>query len=327
MPRVPVVRSVASGLALLPLLLLGGRDSFGSSAGRDVSAVRIASPPTSFVGDAAPAPAGVSARWQSLSRRVGEGVSGLAARQDIGTVGVYLFDLAGGGTVAINEKKRYVAASLVKVPLLIACLRQAQAQPGYLEKTIIYRGLEDPASASYSFPPKLLVEAGRKYTVRELIERVAVYSDNGAYFLLRKSLDPKHLEAVLRATGNADLVDEAGDAGISPEGLGRMFRLLYDETLLGGGRSDWLLRLLSKAYFREGLVAGLPGSYAVAHKYGEFRIVQRGRTVVQLHDGGIVYHPGHPYVLCVFTSGWDIRAQAAVIAEIARLVDGEISSL
>lgn len=315
------------GVSLFSLALLGDWGSTWCSAGQEGHPVRAAAPPASFVGKSAPPQTGASAQWQSLSRRLREFVSAREARQEVSTVGVYLFDLAGGGTAAINEKMRYVAASLFKAPLMIACLRQSRAQPGYLEKRLTFPGWSDPSFENYSYPPEKLLERGKNYSVRELIERVATYSDNGAAALLRDSLDPRYFDEVLRATGNSDFFDEEGEAGISPEGLGQTFKLLYDKQFLGDGMSEWLLRTMSKAYFREGLAAGLPEGVAVAHKYGEYVNVKRGRTVVQLHDGGIVYRQGRPYVLCVFTSGWNLKAQATVIAEIARMVDGEISRL
>ena len=61
---------------------------------------------------------------------------------------------------------------------------------------------------------------------------------------------------------------------------------------------------MTQTSFTEGLVAGVPSSTPVAHKFGIVSFF-RGTTVTsrELHDCGIVYAPSHPYLLCVMTRG------------------------
>lgn len=70
-----------------------------------------------------------------------------------------------------------------------------------------------------------------------------------------------------------------------------------------------------------GLVAQLPSSVKVAHKYGERGIYEDTQlTGIELHDCGIVYAPGSLYYLCVMTRGKDTSKLAKVISSISAAV-------
>lgn len=136
-----------------------------------------------------------------------------------------------------------------------------------------------------------------------------------------------------------------------------LFRALYNGNYLSWNLSERAMQLLSLTRWNDGLVAGLhegvsddsdtgasttadalgtntisdpdaTDSTAVAHKFGEYTSQLTDGTVVsrELHDCGVVYFPGKPYLLCIMTKGNDFRAQAGVISTISRLtynyVDG-----
>lgn len=86
--------------------------------------------------------------------------------------------------------------------------------------------------------------------------------------------------------------------------------------------SERALNLLSRVEFNEGISKGLPSNTIFAHKFGERELAN---GVSQLHDCGIVYYPGHPYVICVMTRGSDFKTLSDTIAEISRITFSEIS--
>jgi len=59
-------------------------------------------------------------------------------RGDASSVSVYLRHLNYGTWIGINEDENYAAASLIKVPLMIAYLRMAEKNPLVLKKEIKY---------------------------------------------------------------------------------------------------------------------------------------------------------------------------------------------
>ena len=83
--------------------------------------------------------------------------------------------------------------------------------------------------------------------------------------------------------------------------------------------SEKALGLLQKSEFHKGLVAGVPSGTIVAHKFGE----RDGLTIgeKQLHDCGIIYYPGNPYLLCVMTRGDNFDELAGVVFD----VDGDVN--
>jgi hypothetical protein len=80
--------------------------------------------------------------------------------------------------------------------------------------------------------------------------------------------------------------------------------------------SEKALAYLARTDYRKGLVAGVPPTIAVAHKFG----LRRMNEMKQLHDCGIVYYPDHPYLLCVMTSGPVPDYLDTTIADISRFI-------
>ena len=83
-----------------------------------------------------------------------------------------------------------------------------------------------------------------------------------------------------------------------------------------------LEKLLSKAEFNEGLVAGVPQNITVAHKFGERNF---NNQTFQLHDCGVIYAK-RPYLLCIMTKGPDFKDLSSAIKQISSKVYTEFTS-
>ena len=82
------------------------------------------------------------------------------------------------------------------------------------------------------------------------------------------------------------------------------------------------MQILSKTSFNKGMVAGLPKGVSISHKFGE-----RGfsdSNIKQLHECGIVYMAGSPYLVCVMTRGTDFDQLSSVIADISGIIYKEV---
>jgi beta-lactamase class A len=73
--------------------------------------------------------------------------------------------------------------------------------------------------------------------------------------------------------------------------------------------------LLAKSNFKEGMVAGLPQGIKLVHKFGEGGDVN---GELQLHETGIIYMPGGPYLITIMTKGNDLQQLAAIIAALTK---------
>src|SRR5690606_15209166 len=95
------------------------------------------------------------------------------------SVSVYFRDLQQGPTFGINEKDNFAPASLLKVPLLLAYLSLKENNSDLFNQKLSYEGsLETFAQTASSSSPLL---PNKEYSIGDLVERMIVNSDNGAY--------------------------------------------------------------------------------------------------------------------------------------------------
>lgn len=230
--------------------------------------------------------------------------------------GVYYRDLNNGPWFGIDEQTEFSPGSLLRVPLLMSLYRKANTDSTILSKEVQYEGAG--SSAEQEFAASDPIVAGKTYTVSELAEHMITHSDNNAALLLFKILGFDTVSETYRDLGLAP-PQSGKDYQITVRDYATFFRLLFNATYLPPKDSERALATLARSDFKEGLVAGVPSGTAVAHKFGERRVIGTGE-LQQLHDCGIVYALKHPYVLCVMTQGSDIHQLATVIAEVSRIV-------
>lgn len=216
-------------------------------------------------------------------------------------IGVYYRDLENGHWMGVNEKEKFHPASLYKLPIMLAYLKNKTRTERETQK-LVYPG----APAIEEHPEYDLknseLQTGQSYTLKELIEKMIVSSDNGAKNLLLSALDPNYLKDTFSDLGIN--VPQSEQDEITPQNYSLFLRILYNASFVNARSSEWALDLLSRSTFRDGLVAGLPPDTQIAHKYGIYAEYQ-GKEIkaVELHDCGIIYKGANPSLLCVMTRG------------------------
>lgn len=234
---------------------------------------------------------------------------------DLQTASVYVRTLIDGKWTSVNRSERYSPASLYKAVLLIAYLKKAETQSGILQEKTIFGGSIEKEQGD-EFEPMV---KGHTYTVWELLERLIIYSDNDAKNLLHQHLDLAYINHVFSDL-SLPVPDEDDNGDITTVDLYSIFfRVLYNATYLNKPMSEMALQLLSKVDFRKGIVAGIEADIPVAHKFGH-RVVANaigGHATEQLHDCGIVYHPKHPYFICIMTKGYTVPKLEDIIARLS----------
>jgi beta-lactamase class A len=255
---------------------------------------------------------------EPLKRVIEKTIQDQIDKRWISDASVYFRRLNSGKWFSVRSVEKFSPASLLKVPLMIAVLREEELKPGFAKKRLKLSG--PPISGKMqNFKPSKVLEAGKYYTVDELLYRLVVYSDNDADTLLWSALNPVLLEKTfteLRVP--SPFGHQPEDDFLSVEAFATFFRVLYNATLLSKDMSEKALDLLTKAEFKEGLVAGIPSNLAVAHKFGE-RVFGQNGEVKELHDCGIVYYPDHPYLLCVMTKGSSFEYLDDVIEKVSHI--------
>jgi beta-lactamase class A len=244
-------------------------------------------------------------------------------------VSVYFRELNDGRTFSIGKTEEYFPASLMKVPIMMSLLKEAEANPQILKHGITYNKAE--LKTIQNDIPKTL-ELGKTYSVDELLSRMIIYSDNISTNLLENFVKINDLEKTFTDLGMQDPyrgVDQSRMVGtstkymISAETYASFFRVLFNASYLSRPLSEKALSLLAQSDFKEGLVAGVPAGIKVAHKYG-IRTTGAQGEIKQMHDCGIVYYPDQPYLLCIMTSGKSYAYLDDAIKEISRIIYQEI---
>ena len=240
-------------------------------------------------------------------------------------VSVYFRELNDGPWFAIGDTEKFRPASLLKVPLMIAVLKQAETDPRFLKRTVRF---DAPEIASLPNPASKPLVFGRTYTVEELLQQMIVYSDNIATYLLDNVVDLDILRQTYRDLGLPNpyyrlsappVVMASPEYTISAHDYASFFRILYNASYLSKPMSDKALRLLSATDFKTGLSAGVPAGIKVAHKWGT-HLSGANQEIKQFHDCGIVYYPEHPYLLCVMSVGASMEYLDDAVAAVSRAV-------
>lgn len=235
-------------------------------------------------------------------------------------VSVYFRDLNLGPWMGINEKENFSPASLLKVPIMIAALKVAEKEPGFLKKKIAYIQLLDRNTVP-NIKDGRAIKIGNSYTIEDLIERMIADSDNEAKELLLQNLKEDLVLKVMTDIGININSNTAGDF-VSVKEYSGCFRLLFNATYLNKDLSEKALSILTKTTFNKGILAGIPPGVTVAHKFGERAYFET--DIKQLHECGIVYKGENPYLLCVMTRGNDFEKLTSIIAGISAIVYKEV---
>lgn len=213
---------------------------------------------------------------------------------------LYFRNLNNGPWFWINENELFFPASLIKLPILIMYLHWLEDNPWVFNQKI---KVTEVSNVPQVYPWEESLESWKEYSVKELLEHLIIYSDNSAINPLLSIL-PKAVQ--IKVFGDL-WVPIPTDQGyqLSTRDYASFFRILYNASYLSKWLSEDALVLLSKATFKEWLRANIPESVLISHKFWEREIVDENWAIHrQLHDCGIVYHPGYPYLLCIMTK-WD----------------------
>ncbi len=222
------------------------------------------------------------------------------------------------GFFAINRDDKYAPASLLKVVIMVAFFKEAETESSILNSELTYTpNISNLDDQPFDTATKLVID--KKYTVEDLINRMIIDSDNGAMNLLLSDMTDAYLNKVYLDLGlKGPEINSVYTISVSDYSL--FFRILYNATYLSHEYSEKALSILSKATFKDGIVAGLPQGTIVSQKFGE-HINTQGTVIdsIELHNCGIVYLPNNPYLICVMTKGKNYDDLAAFIKDVSSL--------
>lgn len=236
-------------------------------------------------------------------------------------ISLYYRDLNNGPWFGINEEEKFSPASLLKIPVAMALMKYAEDNQGALDKKIIPTPEQITMNQNQNITFEGVLEAGKEYTLFEVMESMLKKSDNSAVYVIYDNLPENYINNVFLSMGVP--YENAGqEVFLRVKDYASFFRVLFNSSYLNRENSEKLLEILTGIDYKNGLTAGiLDKNIIISHKFGE-RILGNS---FQLHDCGIIYYPDNPYLLCIMTKGHDFYKQQTAIQIISKFIYNKIS--
>lgn len=242
-------------------------------------------------------------------RSIADGANGIS-------LGVSVYDYLSGGSWSFEGDRWFHAASIIKLPVLIALFDGIDQGRFSLYSRLHVRNrfLSVPDREPFRVDPSRDADAdvhaaiGRTMRLGELAERMIVRSSNLATNLLINLIGVDQIGNVcerLQISGvdvrRAVEDDRAFASGINnrmtPNGACALLRAIVGADSISPESSTRMLETLSQQQFAGTIGPGLPDKIRqaarVAHKTGDISTVS--------HDAGVVFLPGRPpYLVAIF---------------------------
>ncbi len=226
-----------------------------------------------------------------------------------GRFALYFEDLESGAWLGINEREKFIPASLLKMPTLVAVLKKVQGGDITLDQKVSLQQ-EDLDLRSGTLGLK---GAGYEISIRELLVEMLKESDNTAFFTFnRRILSEQDVVEARLAMGLPPPTNQM--TLLSPKEYMNIFRALYFSTYLRRPFSELALSMLLETDFNSQIPAGLPKDVKVSHKVGMWR------DGSYFHDCGIIYLQNKDYMLCIMSMNTTQVESDRVMQETSKVI-------
>lgn len=243
-------------------------------------------------------------------------IQGLAAAQPGLTPGMFFLNLDTGAYLDLAGRETFAAASMIKVPVLVAFFQDVDAGKIRLDEQLVMR----PDLVAAGSGEMQYKSAGSQFSALDTATKMIVISDNTATNILidrlggATALNQRFQSWGLTTTVIRNLLaDLEGTNTTSPQDLTQLITLVSQGDLLSLQSRDRLLEIMRQTVTKTLLPQGLSKGATIAHKTGDI-----GSMV---GDTGLIHLPnGQRYVATVMVKRPhnDPRAQA-LIRQVSRL--------
>jgi beta-lactamase class A len=196
------------------------------------------------------------------------------------TYGIVILDPSSGETVAMGADQRFLAASLNKLPVLMALYRAAASGQVDLDDKITMQASDVQAYGTgvlFTYP------VGHTMTLRECARLLIKESDNTAWKMLDRYLGRAYIRAELYRVG-AYSTEYWIPNTTTPNDVLIMLEKISDPSYTTPALSAEMLDLMANTSFEDRLPQPLPEGLRVSHKIGSY-----GST---FSDAGIILPEG-----------------------------------
>lgn len=204
------------------------------------------------------------------------------------TPGVFIVDLDSGDFFSLNGDQTFAAASMIKVPVLVAFFQDVDAGKIRLDEVLtLQQG--DLASGSGDMQ---FAGVGTQYSALETATNMIVISDNTATNMLirrlggMEALNQRFREWGLQQTVIHNLLpDLEGTNTVSPKELSSLIARVSEGELVSMKSRDRLLNIMEQTVNNSLLPAGLGDGASIAHKTGDIGSLAGDTGLVDMPNG------------------------------------------
>ncbi len=256
---------------------------------------------------------------EGLRNKIEQYIWEVKKSQQVDEVTVYFRKLNGGSWFCINPNETYNPASMSKIIYLITYLKEAESNPSVLNKKIYFA--RHFSEGNHANIVDFALKENSYYTVKELLLYMIKNSDNDATLLLSQNMN-QNIYKDLFTDLNLPNPPAFGEYYITAVDYSKFFRVLFNATYVRPEYSEYGLKLLTQSTYTDGIRNGVDDKIEIAHKFGE-RIID---NKAQLHEFGIVFVAGDPYLLGIMTKGTSLKQLSGILQEISRITFSDYMS-
>lgn len=231
-------------------------------------------------------------------------------------VSMVVENLNGERYFAFRPEVQVPAASVIKIPILMELMEQANQQKIDLNKSYTLTATDKTGGSGIIAN----MPEGKQFTVRELAQEMIRSSDNTATNILIKEVGMKAVNQNLISLGstktqlNRIMMDtlaakQGRENYVNAVEINDLLRKIYNKKVATPALCHEMIEILKNCADTTTIPRNLPKFVAIAHKTGELGYV-RG-------DAGIVYTT-QPFILSIFVEGFgNVKQAEEIIGDIA----------
>jgi beta-lactamase class A len=231
-----------------------------------------------------------------------------------GKIGIYFMDLNTGEEFNINGNEKFVAASIIKLPVMVEFFNRLKLGELSREDKVKVRHEDKlPSSGALTY-----MHDGLEVTLSDLCTLMIVLSDNTATNILIKKLGIENINKLMAEMGmtktriNRLLFDveeqiKGKENYFTPLEIGRLLLKIYQGNIITSEMCIEMEDILKNQRINHKVPYPLTKKIEIAHKTGE----DAGTT----HEAGIFYSK-NPFILCFAANNTDVPSTEEAIRSI-----------
>lgn len=235
-----------------------------------------------------------------------------------GKIGFYYKDINTQNEIKYNEDVKFMAASIIKIPILVEALRRLESKDiSDLEKITITKDVKVPSCGALTY-----MHDGIEVTIRDLCNLMIILSDNTATNVLMDRLGIDEINKTIKSLGLKNTVASRKMYDMESKKLGKenyfslsdiaiILDAIHNETLISQSVSKEIKDIMKEQQINHKIPYYIPEEVTVLHKTGE----ADGIT----HDIGIVYSK-KPFIIGFASNETNTQEFEDVIRNISRLM-------